>query len=1065
MNSEPTRCSSCSAELAPHQPKGLCWNCALRGALEQETELRQLQNPTNKETVEVPRTQLETIQSPPQPYPLVPILDSPDQSKRFGDYELLGELSRGGMGVVYQARQLSLGRIVAVKMILSGMSGDRQFVERFRTEASAAAILQHPNIVSVHEVGFQQGQHYFSMDYVEGQNLSEFIGKEPLSATRSARYLKLIAEAIHYAHSKGILHRDLKPSNVLIDQQDQPRITDFGLAKRLDVQSSLTMTGQILGSPSFMPPEQAGATHGKAGRASDVYALGGILYFMLVARAPFQADSLEATLHQVLNTEPIPPRLLNPSVPLDLETICLKCLQKEPSCRYATAQEVADELGRFLRKEPIHARPTGRLESLWRWAKKRPVLAGLGMATAVLTLTVAIGGPTAALMIARSRAQLERHLYFNRIALAHQEVVKERPARALALLELCPESLRGWEWQYVHHRAFTQNDPVIPTPGPVRCLAMSPNGYDLAAIVDRELQLWKRIASTQFALVATLGPAPETGYDIVHWLAFSPGGEILAAVRPDFSVTLWNVTTRKELRTLPTQGHLITSLAFAPSGDEIATLAIQDPFVRVWNVRLGTPVRSSPLQLGVSWASSVAYSPDGRWLAAGTWGGAPDFVRIWDAGSGRHIFDLPTGTPVVDLAFTPRHPWLVGAMVGETNNLIVWDLSSRSRRSTLRGHSGSIASIAVHPEGSRLASVGFDREIKIWDLLSGDEALGFGGHTNTITSVAFSPDGSRLITAGFDRSLRLWETHDKVSKETVSTRTLVGHSHEVWSVAFHPDGRIFSASEGRVGMVWGPSSMESGQRFDKCLKLSLSPEGQFAVTAAGERDGIKIFDTTHFQLLFQGTVENQHLDSCSISPNGEFLVASGAEGSIYAWKWRTESPPTRVGHQNSWVQDLQFSPNGEYLASLGENGEVFIWDPQKLNEPQLGKQLLPSTSMHEFGSLAFDPSSKHLATGDGAGGVLVVEVPNGRPVLQFRTGGGIVYAVAFSRDGRWLATGGTDCTVRLWDAETGQLATLWPDHRGAIHALSFSEDGLWLASGSGDATIKVHRLNLETSRR
>src|SRR3989442_4639443 len=290
--------------------------------------------------------------------------DDPDHASRialqgivhFGDYELLEEIARGGMGVVYKARQRSLNRLVAVKMILAGQFAGKQLIQRFRGEVTAAALLQHPNIVAIHDVGIHEGQHYFSMDYVEGENLSQLVANRPLAAAKAARYVKLIAEAIHYAHQQGILHRDLKPSNVIIDAAtDQPRVTDFGLAKRLDSESSLTVTGQVLGSPNFMPPEQASSERGKVGRPSDVYGLGGILFYLLTARAPFQGDTLETTINQVLNAEPVSPRLLSPSVPRDLETICLKCLQKEPARRYQTAQNLVDELSRFLNGEPILA--------------------------------------------------------------------------------------------------------------------------------------------------------------------------------------------------------------------------------------------------------------------------------------------------------------------------------------------------------------------------------------------------------------------------------------------------------------------------------------------------------------------------------------------------------------------------------------------------------------------------------------------------------------------------------------------------------------------------------------
>src|SRR5439155_3217633 len=262
--------------------------------------------------------------------------------RTFGDYELLEEIARGGMGIVYRARHLSLDRIVAVKMLLFGPLSSPEFVKRFRAEASAAASLQHPNIVAIHEVGVHQGQHYFAMDYVEGQSLAKLIssfGFRVSDFKRAAGYVKTIAEAIHYAHEQGILHRDLKPSNVLIDSNDQPLVTDFGLAKRMQKESFLTVTGEVMGSPNFMPPEQAGARSVKAGRYSDVYSLGGILFYLVTGRPPFVAETVEETLQHVLNTEPVSPRLLNPSVPQDIATICLKCLEKETGKRYATAQK------------------------------------------------------------------------------------------------------------------------------------------------------------------------------------------------------------------------------------------------------------------------------------------------------------------------------------------------------------------------------------------------------------------------------------------------------------------------------------------------------------------------------------------------------------------------------------------------------------------------------------------------------------------------------------------------------------------------------------------------------
>ena len=363
----------------------------------------------------------------------------------FGDYELIDEIARGGMGVVYRARQVSLNRVVAVKMILTGQLANDEEVKRFRVEAEAAANLQHPHIVAIHEIGEHEGHHYFSMDFIEGKNLAEHVAATPLSALEIARLMKQLAEAVHYAHQRGTLHRDLKPQNVLIDAQGQPHITDFGLAKRWDAsapqgadvsaaaaakkaeagglpsddrgrttdrketrsdissdpisdlrsptsaaEGGLTQAGAIMGSPSYMAPEQAAARLGEIGPATDVYSLGAILYQLLTGQPPHRGATARETIAKVIDEEPASPRTLKPEVPSDLEVVCLKCLEKRPERRYATARQLAEELGRFLDGEPILAKPAGAPRKIWSWGLRHPwaitgsaslVILGLGFST------------------------------------------------------------------------------------------------------------------------------------------------------------------------------------------------------------------------------------------------------------------------------------------------------------------------------------------------------------------------------------------------------------------------------------------------------------------------------------------------------------------------------------------------------------------------------------------------------------------------------------------------------------------------------------------------------------
>jgi tetratricopeptide (TPR) repeat protein len=321
----------------------------------------------------------------------------------LGDYELLEEVARGGMGVVYKARQISLNRIVGVKMILAGLLATKADHDRFHSEAQAAAILDHPNIVPVYEVGEFEGQHYFSMGYVDGQSLTARLTDGPMPPKEAAELVAEVARAVEYAHRHGVIHRDIKPSNIIIDSTGRPRITDFGLAKRVDSRSELTATGQVLGTPSYMAPEQAAGQIDVVGPAADVYALGALLYTSLTGRPPFQAATSLETLQQVLDREPLALRQINPAVPRDLETIVLMCLEKSIPRRYASAEAFADDLRRYLEGRPILARPVGRLGHAWRWCRRQPVVACL-IAGVVLTLVAGIVGTSRGMVEARRQA-------------------------------------------------------------------------------------------------------------------------------------------------------------------------------------------------------------------------------------------------------------------------------------------------------------------------------------------------------------------------------------------------------------------------------------------------------------------------------------------------------------------------------------------------------------------------------------------------------------------------------------------------------------------------------------
>ena len=386
---QPNECPTCGRRLPPDAPAGVCPRCLLKAGLS-ESERGTGDDATlagsakqNEDQFDGPVT--ESGMSRPGAFPSVGT-----EVRYFGDYELLDEIARGGMGVVFRARQTRLNRIVALKMILSGHLATEADVRRFQTEAEAAAQLDHPGIVPVFEVGQHDGHHFYSMALVEGESLSHRIAEGPLAPTGAAELVKSVALAVHHAHKKGVIHRDLKPANILIDRDGQARVTDFGLARQKATESSLTADGQVLGTPGYLSPEQATGSSAQVDEAADVYSLGAVLYAALTGRPPFQADTAVATLKQVAESDPVWPSAINADVDIDLQTIVQKCLEKRPEDRYSSAAELAEELNRYLTGVPIHARPIGNSQRLWRWVRRRPLV--LALVAWVCVAIVAIAG-------------------------------------------------------------------------------------------------------------------------------------------------------------------------------------------------------------------------------------------------------------------------------------------------------------------------------------------------------------------------------------------------------------------------------------------------------------------------------------------------------------------------------------------------------------------------------------------------------------------------------------------------------------------------------------------------
>ncbi len=941
-------------------------------------------------------------------------------------YELIGPLGRGGMGVVFEAHQLKLKRRVAVKRL---QTGSGKALPRSRAEAETLGQLRHPNIVQIFEIVEHDGGLYLILELVEGGSLEKRLRGKPEPPPETAAFIETVARAVHYAHTRGIVHRDLKPANILlqvagglwiVDRAEKdiarstlpavhhplstavPKVADFGIAKRMSSDVGHTRDGDVLGTPSYMAPEQAGGKTEQISPMTDVYSLGVVLYEMLTGRVPLQGPTTLDTLLMVRTEEPVPPRRLQPKIPRDLETICLKCLQKDPSRRYATAHELADDLRRFLDGKPILARRTPVWERAWKWAKREP---GIAMLSAALVFAIALGFT---LLTQQWRAESEAK------KLAQEN---ERKARQLSASIALDRGIALAE-------AGKLNQGLLWLARSLE-LAARAGDADLERVIRCNLTAWQTFLAR---------PGPAFPHDDWVWaVAFSPDGTKLLTGSKDQTAQLWDARTGHPIGGPLRHDQPVWAVAFSPDGTKLLTgsgdQAGTTGAARVWDVATGQPL--SPSAPHPTTVESVAFSPDGQSFLTVS----GEQARLWRTRDGLLVGDLlphpqpashdPRVSTPLTAAFSPSGKLIVTA--GEDGTARFWDPVTREPKGTPLRASGPILALAFSPNSKTVLTGSFDGTAQLWDvgtsLARGPELR----HRGRIRAVCFSNDGEMIATAAMDEDIvpaptnflnsgsevRMWQTQ--------TARRLgppLRHPAPVWSVAFSPDNRILMTGsrdgQARFFLVATGAPMGDPLQLDGTVTaVAFRSDGLAAVAASAGGDhhaAARVWTPPAGQGREKPLLQSEELLAMAFTPNGHNLLTTAWEGNVRLMDLHGQPiAPTHSGL--SHLTAAAINPDGKTYLVGSADGIVQCWD---LLRTRPRYEIRPEGWIE---SIAISPDGQTYLVAPRRDRVWLCETSTGRRIGEPLQTGSPAWSVAFAPDGRTFLVG-TDQEAQIWDLET-----------------------------------------------